>query len=65
MMLVVVGLTYARKMAAMAAMAAATNEPPMVLAAPVKGAMGEPVGPAGKALDCRLSVNFFETAVVD
>lgn len=43
-------LTYARKMAAMAARPAAMKEPPRVLAAPVKEAMGEPVGPAGVTL---------------
>ena len=38
------GLTHARKTAAKAASAATAMELPTVLAAPVKGAMGEPVG---------------------
>ena len=42
-------LTYTKKMAAMATMPAATNEPLKVLAAPVKGVIGAPVGP-GKTL---------------
>lgn len=43
-------LIYARKMAAMAARPAATKEPLKVLAAPVKGVMGELTGVGGVTL---------------